>query len=161
MSFLLIGLLGVFNGLRTMTPIAVVCWFAYLHALHLTGWRGFTASLVSVVVFSLMALGEYIGDKLPKTPSRTSAVGLAGRSLFGAMVGVIVAQPLATSPVLGAVLGVAGALVGTYGGYFVRTKSVVALKSPDWPVAIVEDCVAIAGSILVLNAIVRIERSIF
>ena len=161
MGLLLIALLGVFNGLRTMTPIAVVCWFAFRHTLHLTGWRSFTANIISVAIFTLLALGEYIGDKLPNTPSRTSPVGLAGRVLFGAIVGFILAEPLMVSPVLGAVCGVAGALVGTYGGWFVRTRSVEALGVPDWPVAIVEDCIAIAGSILILNAAVRIERTIF
>ena len=137
-----------------MTPIAVLCWFAYRNALHLVGWRSFTANLIAVIVFTLLALGEYVGDKLPNTPSRTAPVGLAGRSLFGAFVGLLLAQPLVLSPVVAIVLGIVGALVGTYAGWFLRTRIVAALKCPDWPVAIAEDCLTIALSIALMNAVV-------
>lgn len=154
MSYLLICLLGMCTGLRTMTPVAVLCWFAYRNALHLVGWRSFTANVIAVAVFTLMALGEYIGDKLPTTPSRILPVGLAGRSLFGAFIGLVLAQPLLLNTAAAIVLGIVGALVGTYGGWFVRTRAVAALKCPDWPVALAEDCVTITLSILLLNAVV-------
>ena len=154
MSFVLISLLGMCTGLRTMTPIAVLCWFAYRNALHLVGWRSFTANVIAVAVFTLMALGEYIGDKLPNTPSRTSAIGLSGRSLFGGFVGLVLAQPLLLNPIVAIVIGVVGAIIGSYLGWFVRTRVVTALKCPDWPVAIAEDCITIALSIAFLNAVV-------
>ena len=137
-----------------MTPIAVLCWFAYRSSLHLLGWRSFTANIVSVIVFTLMALGEYVGDKLPNTPARTAPIGLLGRSAFGAFVGLLLAQPLLLSPAAAIVLGIVGALIGTYGGWFVRTKLVTTLKTPDWPVAVAEDCLTILFSILLLNAVV-------
>ena len=161
MGFLLAGLLGVFTGLRTMTPIAVLCWYAYLRNLQFTGWRGFTMHLVSPILFTLLALGEYIGDKLPHTPSRIGAVGLTGRTIFGALLGLLLAEPLGMNAVTLVLSGVLGALLGSYGGWFARTRTVAALKSADWPVAVVEDCVAIAGSIFVLNAIVSIVRTSF
>jgi uncharacterized membrane protein len=159
MPLLYAGLLGVFTGLRTMTPVAVLCWYAYLHALHLEGWQAFLAHIVSAILFTVLALGEYAGDKLPNTPSRIGAVGLAGRTLFGGLLGYVVAQPLGSSPVVSLLCGVLGALAGAYAGWFVRTRSVAALKSADWPVAVAEDCVAITGSILVLNAIVAATRT--
>ncbi len=154
MGYLLIALLGVCTGLRTLTPVAVVCWFAYRGALHFLGWRSFTANLVAVVIFTLMALGEYVGDKLPNTPSRTAPIGLLGRSLFGAFVGLLLAQPLLLSPAAAILLGIVCALLGTYAGWFVRTRTVTALKVPDWPVAVAEDCLTIACSIALLNAVV-------
>lgn len=154
MGFLLVFLLGLCTGLRTMTPVAVLCWFAYRNALHLVGWRSFTANIVAVVVFTLMALGEYVGDKLPNTPARTAPIGLLGRSAFGAFAGLLLAQPLLLSPVAAVALGIVGALIGTYAGWFLRTKLVTALKTPDWPVAVAEDCLTILCSILLLNAIV-------
>lgn len=154
MALLLVALLGVCTGLRTLTPIAVLSWFAYLHALHLVGWHAFAASLVSVILFTAMALGEYIGDKLPTTPSRTSAVGLIGRSCFGALAGLLLAQPLALNTTTSLLIGVLGALIGAYAGWFVRTRSVVALRSADWPVAVIEDVIAIGASITLLNAVV-------
>lgn len=154
MGFLLVLLLGMCTGLRTMTPIAVLCWFAYRNALHLVGWRSFTANIIAVIVFTLMALGEYAGDKLPNTPARTSPVGLLGRSAFGAFVALLLAQPLLLNPAAAIVVGIVGALAGTYAGWFVRVKSVLALKCPDWPVAVVEDCITITVSIFLLNAVV-------
>lgn len=154
MGFLLVLLLGMCTGLRTMTPIAVLCWFAYRNALHLVGWRSFTANIVAVIIFTLMALGEYVGDKLPSTPSRTSPVGLLGRSAFGAFVGLLLAQPLLLNPVTAILTGILGALIGTYAGWFARVRIVAALKVPDWPVAVVEDCLTIAFSIALVNAVV-------
>ena len=154
MGLLLVLLLGVCTGLRTMTPIAVLCWFAYRNALHLVGWRSFTANIIAVIVFTLMALGEYVGDKLPNTPARTAPIGLLGRSSFGAFVGLLLAQPLLLSPVAAIALGIVGALLGTYAGWFLRTRIVTSLKCPDWPVAVAEDCLAILFSILLMNAVV-------
>ncbi|MGI4758061.1 MAG: DUF4126 family protein [Janthinobacterium lividum] len=154
MGFFLVLLLGMCTGLRTLTPIAVLCWFAYRNALHLVGWRSFTANIIAVIIFTLMALGEYVGDKLPNTPSRTAPIGLLGRSAFGAFVGLLLAQPLLLNPAAAILLGIVGALLGTYVGWFARTRSVAALKVPDWPIAVLEDCLTITFSILLLNAVV-------
>ncbi len=157
MGYLLIALLGFCTGLRTLTPVAVLCWFAYRGALHFMGWRSFTANLIAVIVFTLMALGEYVGDKLPSTPNRTAPLGLLGRALFGAFVGLLLAQPLLLNPVAAILLGIVGALLGTYAGWLARTRTVVELKAPDWPVAIVEDCLTIVFSIALMN--VAVTRS--
>ena len=46
MSWLLaIPLLGAATGLRSLTPMAVLCWFAYLGYLPVGGtWAGWTTS---------------------------------------------------------------------------------------------------------------------
>jgi uncharacterized membrane protein len=160
MNYLLIGALGGCTGLRTLTPIAVLCWFAYRNVLHFAGWRSFTASLVSVIIFSLMALGEYVGDKLPTTPSRTAPMGLIGRSLFGAFVGFLLAQPLVLKPWAAVLVGIVGALLGTYVGWFLRTRVVAALKCPDWPVAVAEDVITIGLSITFMH-LVAVHAAMF
>jgi uncharacterized membrane protein len=151
MNLLLVALLGGCTGLRTMTPIAVLCWFAYRGALHFAGWRSFTASVVAVGIFSLAALGEYFGDKLPKTPSRTEPIGLISRIVFSGFVAFLLAQPLLLNPVVAAAVGGIGAVVGAYAGWFVRTRSVAALKCPDLPVALLEDAIAVGLSITFLH----------
>jgi uncharacterized membrane protein len=109
---LAVPLLGFATGLRTITPIAVLCWFAWLGYLPVEGtWAFWTANLISVVVFTLLALGEYIGDKLPQTPNRTALGPLLARLLFGGFVASIVATSIKL-PGLGlnaVVLGIAGA----------------------------------------------------
>ena len=91
MSWLLaIPLLGFATGLRSLTPIAVLCWFGYLARLPVHySWAHWSTTLVSVIVFTVLALGEYIGDKLPKTPARTAPFSLAVRVVFGGLVGAI------------------------------------------------------------------------
>ena len=52
---------------------------------------------------------------------------------------------------VGGGLGVVGAIVGTYGGYFARTGAVKALHVPDFVIALVEDAVAIVGGFLLMS----------
>jgi uncharacterized membrane protein len=147
-------LLGAATGLRTMTPIAVVCWFAYLKFLPIQGtWAFWTAALASVIVFTVFALGEYVGDKLPTTPNRTAPGPLGARLCFGGLVGAVVATGLHWSLVEGAVLGVVGALVGSFAGLVVRRELAKAVGK-DWPVALAEDVFAVGCAVVALRMIV-------
>jgi len=67
--------------------------------------------------------------------------------LCGATVGVAGGESIA----LGIVVGILGAIVGTYGGYFARTRSVKALGVPDVVIAVIEDIVAVGGGLLALS----------
>ena len=60
--------LGFVSGLRTFTPVAAVM-------LVRGGIWG--------IVLAVAAVGEYVVDVLPNTPSRTQARGLSARSLAG------------------------------------------------------------------------------
>jgi len=153
MNLLLVALLGGCSGLRAFTPIAALCWFAWRNVIHFSGWRNFTASLIAVIIFSLFALGEIVNDKLPKTPSRLVPPQQIARMTTAGFVGLLVAQPLLLSPILAIVAGAIGAVVGTYSGWFVRSRTVAALKCPDLPIALVEDAVAIGLSITFLHLI--------
>src|SRR5438309_3537386 len=90
-----IPLLGIVTGLRAMTPMAVLCWFAYLGHLPVEGtWAFWTAKPIWAAIFTLLAAGEYFADKLPKTPNRTSLGPLIVRLVFGGLIGAIVAAGL-------------------------------------------------------------------
>jgi uncharacterized membrane protein len=108
-------------------------------------------STAAVAVFTVLALGELVIDKLPSTPNRTRLVGLIGRALLGGLSGASVAASGAQSIALGAVLGVAGAITGAFAGYQVRMRLVRALKVPDFVIALTEDAVAIAGGLLIVS----------
>jgi uncharacterized membrane protein len=85
---LAISLTGFATGLRSMTPMAVLCWFAYFGRLPVADtWAGWAARLVVAMVFTLFALGEYVADKLPNAPNRTAPVGLGARVLLGGLAG--------------------------------------------------------------------------
>src|SRR5882724_4965942 len=49
--------------------------------------------------------------------------------------------------ILGAVLGIIGGVVGCFSGFQARTRLVKALRTPDIYVALIEDILAIAGSL--------------
>ena len=69
--------------MSSMTPIAVVCWAAWLGWLPLEGtWAFWTAKLVSAIVFTVLAVGEWVGDTLPVTPKPDGAAAVAGASVF-------------------------------------------------------------------------------
>ena len=149
-----IPLLGFANGLRTMTPIAVLCWFAFLGRLPVEGTWGFwTAKLVSVILFTLFACGEYIGDKLPSTPARTAPGPLAARIVFGGLVGALIATALDGSLIEGTLLGALGAVLGAFVGFHLRHVLVAKTGWPDWPIALAEDALTILASVFALSIV--------
>jgi uncharacterized membrane protein len=135
-------LLGMTVGLRSMTAMAVLCWFAWLQLLPEHGWAFWVGSLVAVIVFTLCAVGEYVVDTLPGTPSRTAPVGLTARIVFGALVGGLAAHAIIEPVAGGVICGVVGALIGTYGGVRVRRYWANALGR-DLPVALLESVIAL------------------
>ncbi len=155
MSWLIaIPLLGMCTGLRTMTPIALVCWYAHLGYLPVGGtWAFWVASAIAVGVFTLFAAGEYVGDKLPKTPSRISAFPLVARLSFGGLVGAVIATALTGSVVEGILLGAIGAALGAFGGYHLRRIAVERTGWPDWRFAVIEDGIALLLSFIALGIV--------
>jgi len=141
------ALMGVVTGMRSVTALAVLCWFAWLGILPETGWAAWSATAVATIVLGLCALGEYAGDLSPRALSRTSALPMIVRVLFGGVAGALCAQAL-TEPVAGGVLfGVAGVLIGAYGG--VRMRVWLAKKvGRDWSVGVTESVVALGLAVL-------------
>jgi len=111
-------------------------------------WLG---TLPATILFTALALFELVNDKLPKTPSRTAPPGLIARIVMGGFTGACVGSAGNMGLVTSALLGIIGALVGTFGGYQVRTRLVKALGTPDFVIAIIEDLVAIGGSLWVVS----------
>jgi uncharacterized membrane protein len=145
--FLAIVMIGLSAGLRTFTAPAVVAWCAYLGCVSLgQAPFSFVGSPIAVVIFSLLAAGEYVWDVLPNTPSRTAAPGLIGRTLTGAFTATCMLAASETSLAF-SLLGSIAAIVGAYVGLWIRTRLVTALKTRDVFVAIPEDIVAIGISI--------------
>jgi uncharacterized membrane protein len=145
-------LIGVVAGLRTMTAPAVVAWAANRDGLDLHGTPlAFMGSTAAVAVFTVLALGELVVDKLPSTPNRTALPGLIGRSVLGGLSGAGVAAAGVQSIALGAILGAAGGIAGAFAGYEVRSRLVRGLKVPDFVSALLEDAVAIAGGLLIVS----------
>jgi uncharacterized membrane protein len=145
-------LLGVSTGMRTMTATAVLCWYAWLGLLPQHGWTFWAGNLISVIVFTLMALGEYFGDTRPTTPSRTMLPLVLARLFFGALAGTLAARSILEPTAGGVVFGIAGALIGTYGGHWVRVNTARKVGR-DLPVALTESALALAFALFAAHAL--------
>ena len=151
-SSVLLGafLIGAVCGLRSMVAPAVVAWAAHLGWQHLQGAIGlFFNSHITLLVFSLFALGELIADKLPFIPARTQLGPLGIRIIFGAVCGSALCVAAAASPATGAILGAAGALAGAFAGYNYRLR--LAKLAPGLLLALIEDLVAVGGGLLIVS----------
>ena len=150
MTLLLAFLIGLFNGLRSLTAPAVTAWAAHLGWLRIEGPLSLIGSVTAVVIFTVLALAELVVDKLPNAPNRTAPPGLIPRILIGGLTGACVVGG-GQGAFLGAMLGAVGGVVGCFGGYKARTGLVKALGTRDIYIALVEDLVAIAGSLWVVS----------
>jgi len=134
--------LGTATGLRTLMGIAVVSWGArvgYIHVEH--SWLAFLGYAFTPYILSLMAIGEIINDKLPKTPSRLVPPQFIGRIVMGTLCGT--ALGLSTGHLLvGVVSGAAGSVAGTLGGAKARGLG-ANLFGRDLPAALLEDVAAL------------------
>lgn len=145
-------LIGVFAGLRALTAPAVTAWAAHLGWLKLQSPLAWLGSLPAAIVFTVLALAELVSDKLPKTPSRTAPPGLIARIVTGGLCGAAICLAGTQQGwLVGAIVGVVGAIVGCFGGYQLRKRLVKALGTPDYVVAVIEDLVAIGGSLWVVS----------
>lgn len=150
-TLLLAFLIGVFSGLRSLTPPAATAWAAHLGWLKLQGTLALIGSLPSVGIFTLLAAAELVADKLPLIPNRTSPPGLIGRIVMGGVTGACVAAADGQAALAGAALGAIGGVAGCFGGYQARTRLVKALGKPDIYVALLEDLVCVAGCLWVVS----------
>ena len=134
MPLLLVFLLGIVCGLRTFTAPAV---------LWIVRHRGPWAYLLAAA-----ALFEYFFDLHPKAPPRSAISNLVAGLISGAFVGWWAAAATNISPASGVIAGVAGALVGTYGGLAIRRRANMAIGNRAS--GVLEDIVAITASVAIV-----------
>jgi uncharacterized membrane protein len=155
MAWLLgVPLLGLATGARTFTPMAALCWFAWEGTLPVDGtWAAWTGKFWVAVAFTLVAAGELVGDKLPKTPNRTAAGPLVGRVVMGGLAGAIAATAMNGPGIEGVLLAALGALLGSFAGFMIRREVVEMVGCADWPIALAEDVLTILGAVFALHVI--------
>lgn len=106
-------------------------------------FMGFT---YTPIIFTVLAIGELIIDKLPNTPSRKVPPQFIARILSGSLVGAT-AGAASGALILGLLAGAVGAIGGTYSGAAVRRRLSLAFGK-DLPAALLEDAAAIVLSFL-------------
>ena len=126
-------------------------WAAWLGRLSLSGtWLAFLGYAWTPWILTLLAIGELVTDQLPSTPSRKAPVPFGTRILMGAVCGAALTAD-AGSMVLGAIVGIAGAVAGTLGGHALRARMAAAFGR-DRPAALLEDVIAIGAAFAVVLA---------
>ena len=151
MPLLFAFLIGLFAGLRSLTPPAAIAWAVHLGWLKLARPLSLIGSLPAVIILSLFAITEVMFDKLPIAPNRTAPPGLITRIVTGGFTGACVSIGGGRSAFTGAGLGVIGGIVGCFGGYQVRARLVKFLRQPDFNIALLEDLIAIGGSLFMVS----------
>ena len=108
-------LMGCVCGLRSLTGPAIICWGAHLGWLQLDDTKlAFLHSPIALVVFTALAAGELVADKLPFTPNRTMSGSLVVRFALGALCGLALSLSAETSWLPGALLAGIGAVAASY-----------------------------------------------
>jgi uncharacterized membrane protein len=135
-------LIGTASGLRTLTGLAAVSWASHFGILPLGHtWLAFLGYAFTPYILTLMAIGELVNDKLPKTPSRLTPPQFIARIVMGALCGLAIGLS-GHGVIVGLVAGIIGAVAGTFGG--ARARSLLARTfGRDLPAALLEDAVAL------------------
>jgi len=147
MIYVLAFLIGGVAGLRAFTPLAAISWAAWLGWIDLsTTPLGFLGHIAAVIILSLLAIGEYVGDQLPATPSRKVPMQFGTRIVMGAVAGALLMPP---SWIIGALLGAVGAVVGTLAGAEARAWLADSFDR-DLPAGLLEDGLALIAAFLIV-----------
>ena len=141
--------LGVACGLRAMVGLAAASWAANRQQLPLEGtWLSFLGFRFTPYIASLLAVGEIINDKLPKTPSRLVPPQFGGRVVMGALTGTAIGLSQGNL-LFGALSGIVGSVVGTLAGAKARAFT-AKLFGRDLPSALLEDVLAVALAVVAI-----------
>lgn len=153
MSWLIaIPMLGIATGLRSLTPIAVLCWYAYAGQLS-ADWAHWISRPSVAIVLTIFAIGELVADKTPRVPDRIAPAPLLWRLVIGGFVGAVAATSMQGPGLEGVLLGIVGVLIGAFGGYMLRRDLGQKLDCKDWHVAVCEDLIAIILAVYALRVI--------
>jgi len=151
-GLLLALIIGIVAGLRALMAPTAIAWAATRGTLPLQGtWLAFLGWRFTPWIFSLLAIGELVTDQLPSTPSRKVPAQFGVRVVLGGVSGAAIGYGIA-APLPGLVLGIVGAVIGTYGGAAARTRLAAAFGN-DRPAALIEDVVAVLLAVMVVAAL--------
>jgi uncharacterized membrane protein len=141
--------IGIVAGLRSLMAPAIICWAVFLGWLNLANTPfAFMGSKFTLAIVTALALGELVGDKLPKTPKRTTRGPLLARCVMGGLAGACLFAAARLPLAVGLFLGIIGAIAGAFAGYELRRRLVQRLGVKDLYVALAEDLLAIGLGLL-------------
>lgn len=92
---------------------------------------------------AVLALGEFVGDKLPTTPNRTDFLPLTGRFVFGAFTGATLLKAKNGNSVSGLILGGICALTVAFASFYLRKSVTGPHKLSNAAAGLIEDCLVL------------------
>jgi uncharacterized membrane protein len=132
-----------------MVGLAAASWAANYQQIPLEGtWLSFLGFRFTPYITSLLAIGEVINDKLPKTPSRLVPPQFGARVVMGALTGSAIGLSQ-EHLIIGALSGIIGSVVGTLAGS--KARGVAAkMFGRDLPAALLEDFIAVVLAVVAI-----------
>jgi uncharacterized membrane protein len=153
-TYVVAAAIGTIAGLRSLTAPAIVSRCARKGDLPLGGTPlEFLGTEGASKTLTVLAASEIVADQLPFIPARTDPPSLAARVLAGGLCGAAICAANDKPAAIGAVVGGAAALCGTFGAFHLRRGAVHELGVPDLVVALIEDAVAVGGGTAALAVI--------
>ena len=139
--------LGVLAGMRTTSAPAITSHLLSRHKSRILAKSplSFMQNDKVATVFKILAVGELIGDKLPKAPNRTHPVGVVFRCIAGSLAGASLFEATGNSAFAGAVIGSVTALGSTFGSYILRKNVVNLTDAFDPLIGAIEDALVIGA----------------
>jgi uncharacterized membrane protein len=140
--------LGTIAGFRSMSAPALTSHtLSHHHSQSLEhSPLNFIQSKKVATAFKLLAITEFVGDKLPSAPDRIKAPVIAGRLLAGALAGASIYKASGNKAFIGAILGGSAAVLATFGSFYLRKSTVKATKLMDPIIGSIEDALVVGAS---------------
>lgn len=139
--------IGILAGMRSAAAPAIA---GHILSEHKGKFRkhpvGYFSSIAVADVLKVMALGEFLADKLPFTPNRTKPVSVAVRCLSGALAGAGIFEAAGKRPLTGAILGCVAAGISTFGSFYLR-KGLSKTGAGNFLSGVVEDAFVVSAGI--------------
>jgi uncharacterized membrane protein len=140
---------GLLAGMRSASAPAIASHILSNHHSKKLGKSklNFMQSDTMANVFKVMAIGEFIGDKLPSMPNRIKPVILAARCISGVLVGASIFKASGNNAIVGGILGGGAAAASTFGSFFLRKATVKSSGVIDPVIGAIEDALVIGAGV--------------
>ena len=141
--------LGILAGMRSMSALAVASRILIKHhnkSIQHSPLK-FMQSGVTSNILSVMAIGEFIGDKMPAAPNRIAPSALIGRCISGVLSGAAIYKSQRGKWYIGALLGGTTAVAATFGSFYLRKSLVKNTRFIDPVIGTIEDAVVLGAGL--------------
>jgi uncharacterized membrane protein len=141
--------LGILAGMRSMSAPAVTSkMLSRYHSKRLEkSPLDFMQSVKTANILSVMALGEFVGDKMPSAPNRIALPAIILRSISGAVAGANIYKANGGNIYAGAIIGSMTAVAATYGSFYLRKAMVNQSHLIDPIIGSIEDAIVLGAGL--------------